>query len=280
MNFISYFKLHLKRRKARRITQEYPAVISTFNLKNEGKMDFANWDNPLVTPFFISQEMVDFFRKFIKEGDLVIDIGANIGDTTMLMGLAAGSLGTTLGFEPNPLVYKILQVNANLNKGRHNIIPLPYAISNKAEEYFYYSSEASFANGGISKSKIKKNSKFVYPEKVKGIVLEDLLNRDYRDKVEKLSFIKVDTEGFDKEIIKSISSIIDRYKPVIVAECIKYNTPEEKEELYNVISSHGYEIFYFSDFVTNAEIIKLNQCSDIHKWKETINIYAVPSGKN
>lgn len=279
MDPISYLKLHLKRRKARRITQEYPPLINTFNLKDEGRIDFANWDNPLISPFLIRQEMVDFFKKFIKKGDLVIDIGSNIGDTTMLMGLAAGNTGTTLGFEPNPLVYKILRVNATLNKDRQNIIPLPYAISNKQEDYYYYSSEASFANGGISKSKIAKNSKFVYPEKVKGIVLEELLEREYKDKAERLSFIKVDTEGFDKEIIKSISSLIDKYKPVLVAESFKYSTPEEKEELYNVISSHGYEIYYFGDFDINAEVIKLNQCSDIHKWKQTINIYAVPINK-
>ena len=118
MKILDYLKLNLKRRKARRITQEYPAIINTFNLKDEGTVDFANWDNPLLSPLKISQEMVDFFKKFIKKGDLVIDIGANIGDTTVLMALAAGNSGITLGFEPNPLVFKILEKNRNIKN--HN----------------------------------------------------------------------------------------------------------------------------------------------------------------
>jgi hypothetical protein len=62
--------LHLKRRKARRVTQEYPAIISSFDLKDEGKIDFANWDNPLLKPILLRQEMVDFFKKFIKKKEI------------------------------------------------------------------------------------------------------------------------------------------------------------------------------------------------------------------
>ena len=53
--------------------------------------------------------MVDFYKKCIKKGDFVIDIGANVGDTTVPMAIAAGAEGLTLGFDPNPYVYKILE---------------------------------------------------------------------------------------------------------------------------------------------------------------------------
>jgi FkbM family methyltransferase len=276
MKPLSYFKESLRRRKARRFTQEYPAKIDSFDLKDEGKVDFANWANPLISPLLINQEMIDFFKKFIKKGDLVIDIGANIGDTTVLMALAAGSSGITLGFEPNPYVYKILEKNASLNKGKQNIVPLPYAITVKEEEFYYISSEASFANGGISPTKNSIHGKFIYPDKIKGINLQVLLEQKYNDKLKNLSFIKIDTEGYDKEIIKSISELIEKYKPAIVAESFKYSTPEEKVELYNVISQHEYEIFYFEDFNINARIIKLEKSNDITNWEKTINIYAVP----
>jgi FkbM family methyltransferase len=282
MKLTKYFRESLRRRKARRITQEYPAIIDVFDLKDEGKIEFANWDNPLVTPLYINQEMVDFFKKFIKKGDLVIDIGANVGDTTVLMALAAGKTGLTLGFEPNPYVFKILEKNTSLNKEKQNIVPLPYAITVKEEEFYYISSEASFGNGGISPTKNSRHGKFVYPEKIKGINLEELLEAKYKDKLNSLSFIKIDTEGYDKEIIKSISGLIDKYKPVIVAESFKYSNDKEKTELFNVISQHEYEIFYFEDFNINARISKLEKSSDLVSWKQTINIYALPlkAGKN
>lgn len=276
MNILNYFKESFKRKKARRITQEYPAKIYSFDLKDEGKIEFANWDNPLLSPKTVSQEMVDFFKKFIKKGDLVIDIGANIGDTTVPMALAAGNSGITLGFDPNPYVFNILKINASLNKEKQNIIPLLNAISVKDEDFYYVSSEASFSNGAISPTKESKHGKFVYPNKIKGINLLQFLEKNYKEKLNDFSFIKIDTEGYDKEIIKSIYDLIEKYKPTIVAESFGDSSPEEKVELYNVIEQHGYDIYYFEDFDINAKIIKLENSHEITNWKKTINIYAVP----
>ncbi|MEO8822959.1 MAG: FkbM family methyltransferase [Ginsengibacter sp.] len=276
MKISRYFKESFRRKKARRITKEYPAKIDSFELKDEGKIDFANWDNPLVIPKEITQDMVDFFKKFIKKGDLAIDIGANIGDTTVPMALAAGNTGIALGFDPNPFVYKILEINASLNKEKQHIIPLPYAITVHDEEFYYVSSEASFANGAISPTRESMHGKYIFPDKIKGINLQSLLEKNYNDKLSNFSFIKIDTEGYDKEILKSISDLIQKYKPVIVAESFGNSRPEAKEELYNVIEEHGYEIFYFEDFDINAKVIKIENSQGMNQWKKTINIYAVP----
>lgn len=271
-----YFKESFRRKKARRFTKEYPARIDSFKLKDEGKIDFANWENPLVISKQITQDMVDFFKKFIKKGDLVIDIGANIGDTTVPMALAAGNTGIALGFDPNPYVYKILEINSSLNKEKQHIIPLPYAITVDDEEFYYVSSEASFANGAISSTKESMHGKFIFPDKIKGVNLQSLLEKNYNNKLDSFSFIKIDTEGYDKEIIKSLSGLIQKYKPVIVAESFGKSSPKAKEELYNVIEKHGYEIFYFEDFDVKANIIKIEKSQEMNRWKNTINIYAIP----
>lgn len=280
MNILSYLKESFRRKKARRVTMEYPAKIDSFDLKDEGKIKFANWDNPLLKPKMVTQEMVDFFKKFIKNGDLIIDIGANIGDTTVPMALAAGSSGITLGFDPNPYVYKILEINASLNKDKQNIVPQLYAISAKEEDFYYVSSEASFSNGAISPTKNSIHGKFIYPNKIKGINLLQFLERNYNEKLNAFSFIKIDTEGYDKEIIKSIGDLIEKYKPIIIAESFGDSSDEDKIELYNVIEQHSYDIFYFEDFDINAKIIKLENRNEITNWKKTINIYAVPLSKN
>lgn len=276
MGLINYFKESFRRKKARRVTQVYPSKIESFDLKNEGTIQFANWDNPLVEPKIVSQDMVDFFKKFIKKGDLVIDIGANIGDTTVPMALAAGGEGTTLGFDPNPYVSTVLKENATLNKGKQNIIPLLNAISVDDEEFYYISSEASFANGAISPTKESQHGKFVYPEKIKGVNLLRFLEANYPAQLPRFSFMKIDTEGYDKEIIKSCSDLIEKYKPVIIAESFGNSTREEKIELYEVIARHGYDIFYFADFDINAEVKAIENKYDIANWAKTINIYAVP----
>lgn len=278
-HMINYLKESFRRKKARRITKEYSSFVNTFNLKREGFIEFANWDNPLVRPIEITQSEIDFFRKFINQGDLVIDIGANIGDTTVPMGIAAGKEGVTLGFDPNPYVFKILEKNASLNKNKSNIIPIPYAISTTENEFYFISSEASFANGGISLTKESIHGKFIYPHKIKGVNLSDFLEKNYGDQLNNLSFIKVDAEGYDKEILNSIGDLIAKYKPIIVAESFGKSSNEAKKELFQVISKHSYDIFYFESFNVDTRIKAIKTADEMPSWKSTINIYALPNKK-
>ena len=271
-----YFKNSLARKKARRQFQEYPHKTDTFLLAEEGEISFANWKNPLVNPKVITQEEVNFFKKFIPKGSLCIDIGTNIGDTTVPMALATGKTGTTIGFDPNPHVFKILEKNVALNVDKTNIIPLPYAITKEDGEFFYSSSEASFGNGGISNEIVEDQGAFQLPEKIKGINLEKFLKTNYASLLNKLSFIKVDVEGADMEVIRSISELIRQFKPVLVAECFPKATTEERAELYYIVSEFGYTLHYFSDFDENAKIIKIEGPRDMNKWK-TFNFYAVPN---
>ncbi len=157
-----------------------------------------------------------------------------------------------------------------------HIIPINSAISPQEGEFYFASSEASFANGGMSDSPESRNGKFLHTEKIKGVNLYQYLKKNYADSLDKLAFLKVDTEGYDKEIIKSVADLIQEYKPVIVAESFGDNTDEEKMELFEVISKHGYDIFHFEDFDVNAPIEKVNEASEMIKWKGTVDIYALP----
>ena len=274
---LTYLKESFRRKKARRFTREYPSRLCVYHLPGEGHIEFANWDNPLVSPYHIRQETVDFFKQFIGPGDFVIDIGAHIGDTTVPMALAAGTSGLTLGFDPNPYVFKILSENAALNKDKTNIVPLPYAISSQEEEFYFISSEASFANGGVSSTRKSRHGKFIYPEKIRGVNLEMLLERQYGEWLPDLSFIKVDAEGYDAVILDSIANLIAARKPVIFAEIFVKDGELEKSALYQAIDRHGYDLYSFEAFDIGSEAIPVESQRDITRWTRTMNVYATPS---
>ena len=271
--FLRYLKSSFARKKARRVFQEYPYEIDKFDLSTEGPIEFANWINPLVERFEMKQSTVNFFKQFIPKGSLAIDIGGNIGDTTVPMALAAGKEGVVLGFDPNPHVFRILQINAGLNKSKTNIVPLNFAITEEDGEFYYASSEASFSNGGISTDKESKHGSFTLQQKINGINLERYLDKNYSHLINKLSFIKIDTEGYDKEIIKSISPLLDRCKPVVVAECFFKLTKEERKKLFDGLAGKGYDLFYFGDFEEGTKVERLATADDMNKW-EHFNFYA------
>ena len=273
-SIIQYFKISLERKKARRFFRHYPYVIHSFHLEHLGKIHFANWQNPLVKPFTLTDAEMNFWQKFVNPGSLALDIGSNIGDTTVPMALAAGREGMTLGFDPNPHVFRILEKNASMNKDKTNIIPYPYAITSEDCEVSYHSSEASFANGGISTDGKSRHGKFRLPKKVKGIDLVRFLKSEYRHWLSRLSLIKIDAEGHDVEIIKSIASLFHDHKPALVGEFFqKYDLPQ-REVLFNLVSEMDYNLFYFYDFPDQREVFRITP-ENLDR-PEIFNFYALP----
>ena len=264
---IGYLKRKLEKWKTKRTFREYGHQVETYDLPKDGKIDFAVWLNPLEKPKKITQGGVDFFRKFIKEGDLAVDIGTHMGDTTVPMALAAGKKGIVLGFDPNPHVFKIFTVNASLNKDKVNIKPLPYAITHEDGEFYFTSSEASFNNGGIETTETNRHGNFTLKQKVKGIKLEKYLKENLNDKLPALSFIKVDTEGYDKTVLESITGLLESQKPTIVAECFGKLTKEERGELFDLLHSRGYILHHFDEFDASTKFILIEDREGMNRWK-------------
>ena len=59
---------------------------------------------------------IDLLKKYIKPGDTVIDVGANIGTHTIAFARMVGKTGKVFAFEPQPRLDKILGANIHLNR--------------------------------------------------------------------------------------------------------------------------------------------------------------------
>jgi FkbM family methyltransferase len=206
---------------------------------------------------------------------MAIDIGANIGHMSVQMALVTGPTGLTLAFDPNPFVFEILSENANLNPTLYRLEAHNLAISDQERTYYYHSSEASFNNGGISPERKSRHGRFVLDQPIRGIPLESFLHQHYPGFLSRWKLVKIDTEGYDKEIIKSIAGPLQQYKPVVITECFGKNSPEEKFEQFHVLDQLGYELFYFSGFDVNAQIRPIRKAEDMLSW-DHFDLYAQP----
>ena len=269
-----YFKNSFKRKIARRITKEYPVVVDDYNLEDYGTIKFANWQNPLIGRKNITQDTVNFFKKFINEGDLVIDVGSNIGEMTVPMSLLAGKKGLAIAFEASPYVFKVIEKNSQLNEKLTNIKAFNFAIADTDGDFYYTSSEASFSNGGISKEKSDKHGAYSLSQKIRGINLELFLKKQFPDRLPRISLIKIDTEGYDKEIIKSISNLLTTYHPVVISECFRMTNQEERFEHFDSLKSKGYSLFYIEEFSPATKTVPILHKEDMLKWKH-FDLYAI-----
>jgi len=244
----AYLKKKFKRFTARRVFSEYGYEVKTFSLPGLGQVHYAQWLHPLEGSKEITTRQLEFFKTHLKSGGLAIDIGAHTGDTTVPMALAAGKDGLVLGLEPNGYVFKILKKNAELNPQLTHIVPLPFAATDADGEFTFNYSDASFCNGGFLTEIKDTHHHHNYHLKVIGKNLEKFLNENYGQQLPKLQLIKVDAEGYDKEIIKTISTTIRKYKPTLLVECYKRLNVEERNELFDVISNLGYDLYRHEGF--------------------------------
>jgi FkbM family methyltransferase len=139
-------------------------------------------------------------------GNGIIDIGANVGDTLMIMRSVNSS--SFLCIEGDPIVYKYLQENA-----RHfdNVNCLNIFLSDVAENVSVVIEKEGWNTTLIpaAGSESKEIKTFILDE-----VMQSVDDSDH------YKLLKIDTEGFDTRIIRGSIEFIRRVHPVI---CMEYN---------------------------------------------------------
>ena len=256
---ISYLKRKIKKHQVKKTFMEYGFEINKFQIDNIGEIEYAQWLHPFEKPKVISDSNIKFYEKLSKKGGFIIDIGAHTGDTTVPMALAVGKDGLVLGLEPNKYVYKILEKNAALNLDKTNITPLNFAATDKDGHFTFNYSDASFCNGGFLSQIKSKRHKHSFTLEVEGKNLQDYLFKEHKKDLEKLDLIKIDAEGYDKEILKTIPKILENYKPNLMIECYKRLNIHERIELFEIVDNYDYQLYYLENFEMFDQLEKIEK---------------------
>ena len=224
---------------------EWGHEVRQFELPRDGQVAYAQWKHPYETPKSIEQDEVDGLRQFIRPGDFAIDVGAHTGDTTVPMALAAGPTGCVYALEPNRYVYRILEQNAALNRDKTNIVPACIAATEYDGNFEFHYSDASFCNGGFRSQQRWPLFRRKYPLTVTGRNLLQVLRSEFADYLPKLSYVKVDCEGYDRAVLESIMPVLAESRPVIRTEVFRKLLASERYALFDALAGNGYDVFRY-----------------------------------
>ena len=155
----------------------------------------------------------NLFKRIIKEGDSVVDLGANIGYFTLLAAKLVGKNGKVYAFEPEPKNYNYLVKNIEFN-GYHNVIPWQKAVSNRTSKTKLFICSYDSGHHTINQSNGIKDYK---PEevgaKINFIEVETTTLDDFfKDKKESVDVIKMDVEGAEMLALSGMDRIIKQNK--------------------------------------------------------------------
>lgn len=251
----------------------YGVEIRRFDLPTDGLVEYAQWLHPGETPKVIRQDIVDHLRAYIRPGDVVIDVGAHTGDSTIPLALAAGPDGRVLALEPNPYVFAVLEQNARLNPTKTAIIPLNFAASAESGLVTFEYSDAGFCNGGRHEGISRWRHGHAFSLQVNGEHLPSWMQSHQPDLIDRVRFIKVDAEGYDLAVLESMSLLIDRLRPFVRAEVYRYLSPARRQALFKFFASRGYDLRRVVDDANYAG--KPLTASDMERWRH-FDVFAVP----
>lgn len=223
--------------------REYPSTVVIFTLPVEGEVRFAQWQHPAEVPKVIRQDEVTALREFLRPGDVAIDIGAHTGDSTLPIALALGTSGTVFAVEPNPYVFKVLEANAGLNRSKTNIVPLMFAAMPEDGDFTFLYSDEGYCNGGFHNSVSRWVHGHFVALRVAGRNLLGYLREHAPEALGRLRYVKIDTEGFDRVVARSLRDLLGSSHPYVKSEIYRHLPDDERAGYYNDLRTLGYRIF-------------------------------------
>lgn len=156
-----------------------------------------------------NQEIYYFESK--KGSPLIIDIGSHIGISVLYFKSIYPS-SKIFAFEPNPYSFETLNENISIN-GLEDIKTVNKAISSKKGHSILYIDAGS--NGWESNSSLIPGS-WNEKENTKPIPIECVTLDKYTKDIACIDMLKIDTEGTEIEILKSIKGELSKVENIAV----------------------------------------------------------------
>jgi len=169
-------------------------------------------DNELRAGIFERRE-ADFVSRFLREGMVVLDIGAHHGFYTLLASKRVGPSGKVFAFEPSPRERKRLRRHLRLNRCENvSIQPSALGSATGRADLFVVRSAENYLNSlrppaaQLSTRKIS----------VDVTTIDDFLRSAA---VPRVDFIKLDVEGAELEVLRGANRLLRRdHRPTLLVE--------------------------------------------------------------
>ena len=174
----------------------------------------------------------------LSAGDVMMDLGANIGDYTELAAALVGSRGHVYAFEPAP--ENAAQLRRRFEGTPHvSVVEAAVGAHSGVAEFFLdrrNNTRHSLARGNVGKSG---------PTITVPLVALD----DYHRKVPRVDVIKMDVQGAESEVIRGASQLLRKHKPRLVLELWPYglrNLGADAGLVIEQLEALGYRVFRLS----------------------------------
>lgn len=190
-----------------------------------------------VTGEYCGSEL-ELYQALLQPGDVVVDVGANIGVFSIEMARVVGPAGRVIAFEPQPPIFAMLERNL-ASHGLTQAEPYRAIVSDHDGEGEFADirnlpkdRQLNFGAVGVG-TKVKTSVGGMEPTLVRRL---DTLALD------RCSLIKVDVEGSEAAVMAGAPDTLARCRPVLSVEC---DRPNSKRPWVDALLAAGYRLWRF-----------------------------------
>jgi FkbM family methyltransferase len=167
----------------------------------------------------------------IQPGDVIFDIGAYCGLTSIDFSRQVGETGHVYAFEPDPESFSALQINCE-----------KFSLTNVSVEQlaiWKQSGSLTFQSDGTAGSSVANVSgRHDSIVSVTAITLADYISAH---SIPRVNLIKIDAEGSESEILASSRAILRKFKPDLIVELHAVHDVMTTAECLSIVRQEGYQ---------------------------------------
>lgn len=155
-----------------------------------------------------------FLKHLVRQGDTVIDIGANLGYYSYILAREVGLQGKVYAVEPVKPILGVLKRNL---RGCGNTEIMPYALGSE-DKCILMGNDSSKYTGymGTGRNYVMNDGEYTKAEVE--FAAEMRRGSELFAGLERLDFIKCDIEGYETVVIPEMAPVIERFMPVVLLE--------------------------------------------------------------
>jgi FkbM family methyltransferase len=219
---------------------------------------------------------MEVFRTIVRPGMTVLDIGANIGHHTVAYSKIVGPNGRVIAFEPQRLIYQILNGNIAIN-GCQNTEAIRSCVGETLGFVnmfpISYSDRTNFGALGVAPD--SHGSASVSGEQCRVAPLDTLLG-ELVSPISRCDFIKIDVQSFELFVLRGALKTLNLFKPTLFLEISPFWMSKfyDYREIYKLLWTAGYQVEHFGDPATATNTIKEWSGRETEEW----DIIARPVG--
>jgi FkbM family methyltransferase len=156
------------------------------------------------------------YLSIVQRGDVVIDIGANVGYYTMLFSDLVGNRGEVHAFEPVPSTYIVLAENIHRFPVYKNVYLNRVALGDKHQR-----TRMLLPRGDHGQASLVRHSDGSWKDadnEIASIEIEMMQLDQYADHLGRIDFVKCDVEGAELLVLRGAQSTLQRCRPKLFIE--------------------------------------------------------------